>query len=93
MPSYTYECSSCGVFEAEHSIKQDAYSTCPKCGGKEIKRLIGNNTNFILKGSGFYETDYKRGSGSDYAAKKAADSSAPSPCAGCDKAKSGGCAG
>jgi putative FmdB family regulatory protein len=94
MPSYTYECSNCGVFDVEHSIKQDAYTVCPKCGGKEIKRQIGNNTNFILKGSGFYETDYKRGSGSDYASKKAAETTAPAaatPCAGCEKAKTGEC--
>jgi putative FmdB family regulatory protein len=94
MPTYNYECAHCGLFEAEHSIKLDAYKICPKCGGKDIKRLIGNNTAFILKGGGFYETDYKRGSGSDYASKKAADSAAPAPaapCAGCDKAKSGEC--
>ena len=96
MPTYNYECANCGIFEAEHSIKQDAYKVCPKCGGTDIKRLIGNNTAFILKGGGFYETDYKRGSGSDYASKKASDSAAPAPaapCAGCDKAKSGECKG
>jgi len=45
-------------------------------------------------GSGFYETDYKRGSGSDYASKKAAETTAPAaatPCAGCEKAKTGEC--
>jgi putative FmdB family regulatory protein len=89
MPTYNYECKNCGAFEAEHSIKLDAYKVCPKCGGTEIKRLIGTNTNFILKGSGFYETDYKRASGSDYANKASADKSAPvsASCAGCDKAK------
>ena len=94
MPEYTYQCTSCGAFNVEHSIKQDAYTVCPKCGGKEIKQLIGQNTNFILKGSGFYETDYKRGSGSDYAAKASSEKAAPaSPCAGCEKAKSGECGG
>ncbi len=81
MPTYTYECKACGVFEDEHSIKQDAHAICPKCGGKEIKRLIGQNTNFILKGSGFYQNDYKN------------KPEAPTPCAGCDKAKSGECGG
>jgi putative FmdB family regulatory protein len=94
MANYTYECKHCGVFNAEHSIKQDAYKVCPKCGGKDIKRLIGSNTAFILKGSGFYDTDYKHGAGSEYAAKKAADHSSHAPsCHGCDKAGSGKCKG
>ena len=32
---------------------------CPKCGGK-TKKLIGAGAGIIFKGSGFYETDYKR---------------------------------
>ncbi len=92
MPNYTYECSKCGSFDVEHSIKLDALTVCPTCGAVGLKRLIGNNTAFILKGGGFYETDYKRGAGSDYAAKKSSDSAAPaSPCAGCEKAKTGEC--
>ncbi|MCE5299535.1 MAG: zinc ribbon domain-containing protein [Spirochaetia bacterium] len=90
MPKYTYQCAACGVFEDEHSIKQDAHKICPKCGGREIKRLIGNNTAFILKGSGFYETDYKRSAGSDYASKANSESG---PCSSCDKGKSGKCNG
>jgi len=33
---------------------------CPKCNSKKIKRLIGSGSGIIFKGSGFYETDYKR---------------------------------
>jgi putative FmdB family regulatory protein len=58
--TYTYECKNCGEFEATQSMKDDAYTECPKCSGKEIKRLIGKGSGFILKGSGFYETDYKK---------------------------------
>jgi len=95
MPSYTYECSKCGSFDIEHSIKLDALTVCPTCGTAGLKRLIGNNTAFILKGGGFYETDYKRKAGSDYASKvsaekPAAEKPAP-PCAGCEKAKTGEC--
>jgi predicted nucleic acid-binding Zn ribbon protein len=84
--------NNAGSFDIEHSIKLDALTVCPTCGAAGLKRLIGNNTAFILKGGGFYETDYKRGSGSDYANKASAEKTAPAtPCAGCDKAKSGEC--
>jgi len=33
---------------------------CPKCSSKKVKRLIGSGSGIIFKGSGFYETDYKR---------------------------------
>lgn len=32
---------------------------CPRCGGK-LKRLITGGGGFILKGSGFYQNDYKK---------------------------------
>jgi predicted nucleic acid-binding Zn ribbon protein len=33
---------------------------CPKCGEKKLERLFGIGSGVIFKGSGFYETDYKR---------------------------------
>ncbi len=33
---------------------------CPKCGKLKLVRLIGAGTGIIFKGTGFYETDYKR---------------------------------
>ena len=33
---------------------------CPKCGKNQLHRLIGAGSGIIFKGSGFYETDYKR---------------------------------
>jgi predicted nucleic acid-binding Zn ribbon protein len=33
--------------------------TCPVCGKKELKRLIGTGAGIIFKGSGFYQTDYR----------------------------------
>jgi predicted nucleic acid-binding Zn ribbon protein len=44
--------------------------TCPKC-GKGVRRLIGGGAAIIFKGSGFYVTDNKKGSGGD--AKKTKD--------------------
>lgn len=44
-------------------------SLCPSCGEDGLKRLIGLGAGIIFKGSGFYETDYKR-----EGSKKASDS-------------------
>jgi len=33
---------------------------CPECGERKLERLVGSGAGIIFKGSGFYETDYKR---------------------------------
>ena len=61
MPTYQYECTACGhEFEALQSMTKPKLSRCPKCGKKKLARLIGSGSGMIFKGSGFYETDYKR---------------------------------
>ncbi len=57
MPIYEYRCQDCDkVFEKiERSFDEHA-EACPVCGG-ESKRII-SNTSFVLKGSGWYVTDY-----------------------------------
>jgi len=60
MPTYEYECKDCGHdFEAFQNMSDEPLSVCPKCGGT-LRRLIGAGAGIIFKGSGFYETDYKR---------------------------------
>ena len=60
MPTYDYECRKCGhTFEYFKSMSEPDPMKCPECKGK-LKRLIGTGAGFIFKGSGFYETDYKR---------------------------------
>ena len=60
MPTYDYECTACShQFEHIQSITAKLLKKCPECGGK-VKRLIGSGAGIIFKGSGFYETDYKR---------------------------------
>ena len=60
MPTYEYKCEKCKhLFEAFHSMSAKPLKKCPECGGK-IKRLFGTGAGIIFKGSGFYETDYKR---------------------------------
>ncbi len=60
MPVYEYECESCG---AHHEIMQkytDApLAKCPACGGP-VRKLI-SSTSFVLKGTGWYKTDYASG--------------------------------
>lgn len=59
MAVYEYECLKCGYhFEVWQKITEDPLKVCDKCGG-ELIRLIGQ-TGFILKGSGWYVTDYAR---------------------------------
>jgi putative FmdB family regulatory protein len=61
MPTYEYACRLCGhQFEIFQSMKDDPMSECPSCGENGLKRLIGLGAGIIFKGSGFYETDYKR---------------------------------
>ncbi|ENO89757.1 FmdB family zinc ribbon protein [Thauera linaloolentis] len=64
MPIYEYRCPSCG-FQKEHLQKMsDApLSTCPSCGSTGYAKLL-SAAGFQLKGSGWYATDFKGGSGS-----------------------------
>ncbi|MFA4829608.1 MAG: zinc ribbon domain-containing protein [Thermodesulfovibrionales bacterium] len=57
MPIYEYECLSCKeVHEKVQKFSDEPLTICPKCGGK-LKKLI-SNTSFVLKGTGWYKTDY-----------------------------------
>jgi len=59
MPTYPYRCDICGhLFERFEAISAEPTKKCPVCSGN-VKRLIGAGAGFILKGSGFYTTDYK----------------------------------
>ncbi len=82
MPTYDYVCTKCGhEFEAFQSMKDAPLLKCPHCGRKSLKRLLGGGAGLIFKGSGFYETDYKRSS-----AKKAeGPDKTDKPAAGSDK--------
>ena len=65
MPTYEYECTKCGhVFEMMQSIrarpKTKPDEPCENCGrSAPIRRLIGSGGAVILKGHGFYQTDYR----------------------------------
>jgi putative FmdB family regulatory protein len=60
MPTYGYICEKCRYqFEHFQTITARPLRTCPKCGRKGLKRLIGTGAGIIFKGSGFYQTDYR----------------------------------
>jgi len=59
MPIYEYECKNCGAhFEVWQKITDEPLRKCEKCGG-ELRKLI-SESSFILKGTGWYVTDYAR---------------------------------
>ena len=68
MPTYDYACSACGHrFERFEPLSDDGPKSCPKCGKKKGRRMLGTGAGLIFKGSGFYTTDYKKKSGEDSA--------------------------
>jgi putative FmdB family regulatory protein len=60
MPTYEYKCPKCGhEYERIQKISDNTHPKCPKCGTKG-ERMISGGVGVMFKGSGFYETDYKR---------------------------------
>ncbi|HWN36939.1 MAG TPA: zinc ribbon domain-containing protein, partial [Gammaproteobacteria bacterium] len=84
---YEYRCSACGHhLEALQKMAEASLRKCPECGKSQLKRLV-SAPQFRLKGSGWYETDFKNksetkrnlvehGGGSTEAADKSTDTAA-----------------
>ena len=61
MPIYEYRCEHCGhEFEKIQKVSDAPLTDCPACGRPTLKKLI-SAAGFRLKGSGWYETDFKKG--------------------------------
>ena len=74
MPIYAYRCNDCGFAKDVLQKMSDPLLTdCPSCGKPEFKKQV-TAAGFQLKGSGWYATDFKGGSGGTSA--PATDSSA-----------------
>jgi putative FmdB family regulatory protein len=70
MPIYEYKCTACKKqFEIVQKITDNPVAYCPECKGA-LKKMI-SNTSFVLKGTGWYVTDYAR---NNKKAETAADS-------------------
>jgi putative FmdB family regulatory protein len=99
MPTYEYECKNCGnAFEVFQGMNDKPIKTCPACKGK-VQKIISAGVGVIFKGSGFYETDYKRkgtscSAKSDLSSKDKTSSSShndPASKTTCDKAVASEC--
>ncbi len=91
MPIYEYQCQACqNQIEALQKISDTPLLDCPQCGEASLKKKV-SAAAFRLKGSGWYETDFKTGnkknlvgggdggdSGGGNAGAGAGDKSAPS---------------
>ena len=61
MPIYEYACGSCEHrFETIQRASEEPLRDCPECGDATLKKLLSAPV-FRLKGSGWYETDFKTG--------------------------------
>jgi putative FmdB family regulatory protein len=62
MPIYEYKCQSCGhELEKLQRISDPTLTDCPFCDEPSLQRLV-SAAGFRLKGAGWYETDFKKGS-------------------------------
>ena len=69
MPIYEYKCQKCGkTTEIMQKFSDQPLSRYPSCTGR-VSKVISNCT-FHLKGTGWYVSDYKGGSGSQAPKKK-----------------------
>jgi putative FmdB family regulatory protein len=60
MPIYGYVCKNCEhTLDVLQKISDDPLVDCPECGKPQLKRQL-SAPRFRLKGSGWYETDFKK---------------------------------
>jgi putative FmdB family regulatory protein len=62
VPTYQYTCTECGEpLEAVQKFTDAPLTVCPACGGR--LRKVFSAVGIVFKGSGFYRTDSRNGSG------------------------------
>lgn len=73
MPIYAYRCEACGFTkDALQKVSDAPLTDCPSCGKPALKKQV-TAAGFQLKGTGWYVTDFRNGSGG---------ASAPAPAQG-----------
>ena len=90
MPVYEYECGSCGGrFEAVRKFSDPDLAECTLCHAANVRKVLSTPA-FVLKGSGWYVTDYPSAD-----RKKAGESEKPvaeaKPASGCSAGACAGC--
>ena len=59
MPIYVYRCAQCGLEkEILQKVSEIPLTTCPSCHQQAFNKQV-TAAGFQLKGSGWYETDFK----------------------------------
>lgn len=90
MPIYAYRCGTCGhAKDVLQKLSDAPLSTCPACGADTFSKQV-TAAGFQLKGSGWYVTDFRGGSGGTSAA---ATASAPAAAGGATESSSSGSGG
>ncbi len=75
MPIYEYRCESCShKLEKLQRMSDGNLVDCPECKQPALKRLV-SASSFRLKGSGWYETDFKKDNKRNLAVDSDKDSS------------------
>jgi putative FmdB family regulatory protein len=91
VPTYDYQCRSCGfITEVVHSMFEDGPTQCERCAGP-LRRVI-HPTGIIFKGGGFYKTDSRSSSSSSSGASaggSAGSGEAAAPASSSKEAKTG----
>ncbi|MEN8513784.1 FmdB family zinc ribbon protein [Burkholderia sp. RS02] len=81
MPIYAYRCEACGFAKDVLQKMSDApLSQCPECGKDAFRKQV-TAAGFQLKGSGWYVTDFRGGSGGASAPATASGDVAPASAA------------
>jgi len=77
MPLYEYQCEKCGdIFEVMQKFSDEPVKAHEKCGG-HVRRLLSAPA-LQFKGSGWYITDYAKGSNSSSGGKSDSEASGKS---------------
>lgn len=77
MPIYAYRCNTCGhAKDVLQKMSDPLLTTCPACGAEAFTKQV-TAAGFQLKGSGWYATDFKGGSGGTAAPAAGAAAATP----------------
>ncbi|MCG2584986.1 FmdB family zinc ribbon protein [Massilia sp. TS11] len=79
MPIYAYRCDECGFAkDVLQKVSDPQLTDCPSCGKSSFKKQV-TAAGFQLKGTGWYVTDFRGGSGGTSAPATTAESPAAAP--------------
>jgi putative FmdB family regulatory protein len=89
VPTYQYTCTECGEpLEAVQKFTDAPLTVCPACSGR--LRKVFSPVGIVFKGSGFYRTDSRNGSGAKAPAAKDKEKSSSESSSTSDSSSSNG---